>query len=222
MEILKILEASTGKLYPEDIDFFETELATGNYSEKYVKQCRKKLKEIRKWLSDRSTDRDRSMPSKVRPQPSEQGTVIIELGDIVPAGVKSTAVPLSGEQLIFQDINLIRQSNAYKSEFKEYLLKTKELDTDFVDAHYSFFQQWELDAIVSVMQLGETFLEKYFDALDHDKIARYQKFSEQFFIKHFSDLEPLLVLKHGKNAWRKKPNRSKQLDIFLRLKGIKI
>lgn len=70
--------------------------------------------------------------------------------------------------------------------------------------------------------MGESFLEKYFGALDPDKVARYQEFSEQFFMKHFSQLDAVAVLAHGKNEWRKKDKRSKQLDVFLRLKGIKI
>ena len=70
--------------------------------------------------------------------------------------------------------------------------------------------------------MGEDFIEKYFGALDHDKIARYQQFSEVFFMKHFSQMDYTIVLEHGKNEWRKKENRSKQLDVFLRLKGVKI
>ena len=70
--------------------------------------------------------------------------------------------------------------------------------------------------------MGEPFLEKYFGALDHDKIARYQLFSEAFFMKHYSQMDATIVLQHGKNEWRKKENRSKQLDVFLRLKGVKI
>ena len=97
-----------------------------------------------------------------------------------------------------------------------------QIDADFVDTHYSFFQPWELDAIISVKQMGEDFIEKYFGALDHDKIARYQQFSEVFFMKHFSQMDYTIVLEHGKNEWRKKENRSKQLDVFLRLKGVKI
>ena len=58
--------------------------------------------------------------------------------------------------------------------------------------------------------------------LDAEKIARYQLFSEKFFIKHFSQLDAEIVLTKGKNDWRKKENRSAQLDVFLRLKGIKI
>ena len=56
----------------------------------------------------------------------------------------------------------------------------------------------------------------------YDKIARYQLFSEGFFMKHYAQLDVNIVLGHGKNEWRKKENRSKQLDVFLRLKGVKI
>lgn len=69
--------------------------------------------------------------------------------------------------------------------------------------------------------LKEEFLEKYFGALNLDKLARYQQFSESFFIRHFRQLDIGVVLEHGKNEWRKKENRSKQLDVFLRLKGVK-
>ena len=70
--------------------------------------------------------------------------------------------------------------------------------------------------------MPEEFLEKYFGALNKDKIARYQCFSESFFMKHYSQLDATVVLTKGKNEWRKKENRSKQLDVFLRLKGVKI
>ena len=39
---------------------------------------------------------------------------------------------------------------------------------------------------------------------------------------HFSKMDAEIVLTKGKNDWRKKENRSAQLDVFLRLKGIKI
>ncbi len=70
--------------------------------------------------------------------------------------------------------------------------------------------------------MGEEFLEKYYGALDHAKIARYQKLSEAFFMRHFAQMDAGIVLESGKNEWRKKENRSKQLDVFLRLKGVKI
>ena len=51
MEILEIIENSGDDLYLEDLDFFETELATGDYSEGYVSACKKIIEEKRRWLS---------------------------------------------------------------------------------------------------------------------------------------------------------------------------
>ena len=72
------------------------------------------------------------------------------------------------------------------------------------------------------MPLSEGFLDKYFASLDTDKIARYQLFSEKFFIRHYAQMDAEIVLTKGKNEWHKKENRSSQLDVFLRLKGVKL
>ena len=56
-------------------------------------------------------------------------------------------------------------------------------------------------------------MEKYFSSLNAEKIARYQLFSEKFFIKHFSQFDAEIVLTKGKNEWRKKEKRSAQLDV---------
>ena len=221
MEILKILETSTEDLYPEDLDFFETELATGDYSEEYAAQCRQKIQELRKWISGDSNEKMTEKAPKTNAKKIQQGTTSVKLGDIIPDTENLTAAALSGEQQILHTISSMRQSDTYKSDFKGYLLKTEEIDAHFVDLHYGFFQRWELDTILSVRQMGENFLEKYFDVLDHDKIALYQEFSENFYMKHFSRLKSSIVLTRGRNSWRKKGKRSKQLDVFLRLKGVK-
>ena len=50
MDILEILKKSGVDLYPEDLDFFETELATGgNYNAAYQAECRALIKQIRNW-----------------------------------------------------------------------------------------------------------------------------------------------------------------------------
>jgi hypothetical protein len=84
------------------------------------------------------------------------------------------------------------------------------------------FQSGELESILMVMTLSEDFLDKYFSSLDADKIARYQLFSEKFFIRHYAQMDAEIVLTKGKNDWRKKENRSTQLDVFLRLKGVNL
>ena len=221
MEILKILEESGKDLYLEDLDFFETELATGgDYDPAYQALCRSKIKELRAWLNGEN-DTETVQTIKKQGDTAPSG-LVVGIGDLAPKEANPVAASLTPEQIIFSDIASMREVSSYKTNFKKYVAEKAEIDADFVDTHYSFFQPWELDAIISVKQMGEDFIEKYFGALDHDKIARYQQFSEAFFMKHFSQMDYTIVLEHGKNEWRKKENRSKQLDVFLRLKGVKI
>ena len=222
MDILKILETQSKDLIPEDLDFFETELATGeDYDTAYQKQCRAKIKELRAWLNgDKKTSTRQTKAADA--QKDAPAGVFVALDTLAPKEANPAVAELTPEQMIFQQIKAIRDESSYKTKFKSYVAGKPEIDSDFVDRHYAFFQPWELDAIISVKQMTEEFLEKYFGALDHDKIARYQQFSEGFFMKHYAQLDSAIVLERGKNEWRKKEKRSKQLDVFLRLKGVKI
>ena len=220
MDVLKILEESGKDLYPEDLDFFESELATGGqYDTEYLIRCKAKINILRKWMNGAHNDKF-SKPAEKKEQ--GQSGILVGINDIAPKDANPAAASLTPSQIIFKDITAMREDSSYKKNFKEYVAGNEMIDAAFVDAHYSFFEQWELDAIVSVKQMGEEFIEKYFGALSHDKIARYQVFSEGFFMKHFSQMDANIVLEHGKNEWRKKENRSRQLDVFLRLKGVKI
>ena len=226
MEILKTLNDSAKDLYPEDLDFFETELDTGEgYDEEYKQACREKIKKIRAWMNGSIPSPDDPLPpepetkTKRRRKKTPKG-LVVSLGDLAPEEANPAAAGMTPEKIIFNEIEAIRKDKIYKTRFKDYVEKNSKIDSKFVDDNYSFFESWELDAVISVKQMGEEFLEKYFGALDHDKIARYQIFSESFFMKHWPALDPDIVLEHGKNDWRKKENRSKQLDVFLRLKGV--
>ena len=219
MEILKILEENGKDLYLQDLDFFETELDTGEgYDENYQIECKEKIKKLREWLKTGNDDQDQVDCGYV----TDCGGIEVGIGSIAPKEANPVINNLTNEQIIFDDIKAMRESSSYKKNFKDYVVKKKEIDAVFIDKNYSFFKSWELDAIIMVKQMGDSFLEKYFDVLDHNKIARYQEFSESFFIKHYADLDVDIVLEHGKNVWRRKENRSKQLDVFLRLKGVKI
>lgn len=227
MEILKTLEESGKDLYPEDLDFFETELATGDgYSIEYIQQCQERIKRLRAWMKGSIASPEDPLPKEENPKRRRSKNslekLVVSLEEVAPKNANPTAVTMTPEKIVFNEIAVIRKENAYKTKFKNYVEKSTIIDTSFVDEHYSFFEPWELDAIISVKQMGEEFLEKYFGALDHDKMARYQEFSEGFFMKHWTDLDAEIVLEQGKNDWRKKENRSKQLDVFLRLKGVKI
>ena len=114
----------------------------------------------------------------------------------------------------------IRRSDKSKSLFREYLRNQPLIDEAFLDANLSFFDDWEISALLDHLRLSEPFLEKYFSSLNADRIATTQLFSEEFFMRHFASFKAQLVLQKGKNPWRSKENRSKKLDTFLRLKGV--
>ena len=223
MEILEILEKNGKELYPEDLEFFETELATGNYTKLYKEQCRTKIDLLRKWMAG-DKEKKPEMDALLNPKyvKNFSGSVMKGISEIAPKSA-NPASDLTPEQLIYSDLEAIRRSDKnYKSKFKDYVAKTDAINAEFVDAHYGFFNPMELDAIITVKQMGEKFLEKYFGTLDPNNIARYQLFSESFFMRHYPQLDPKIVLTQGKNEWRKKENRSSQLDVFLRLKGVQI
>ncbi len=223
MDILKQLNEHGKELYPEDLELFQVELATGEgYDDTYKKECLSLISKLRKWNSEAGAPENNGSESGGKKPAKQKSGTGLEVGieTLVPQGVEMPAAALTTGQLLSHEIEELRERKTYKSDFKKYVAQNAKIDAAFVDAHYSVFMPWELDAIISVKQMTEEFLEKYFGALDHDKIARYQRFSEGFFMKHFVQLDPEIVLMRGKNEWRKKENRSKQLDVFLRLKGI--
>ncbi len=227
MDILNILKETGKDLYTEDLDFFETELSTNEeYSEDYQRQCRLIMSDLRKWLKEQELVSGgwRRKAIQTEPEPDERrvpGSIKVDLDNLAPGEANPAATAMTPEQRLERELASLREMNDYKTRFKQFIEQRADIDAAFVDKNYAMFQTWELDAIISVRQMPEEFLEKYFGALDHDKIARYQQFSESFFMKHFSQLNPDIVLKRGKNDWKKKENRSKQLDVFLRLKGVK-
>ena len=216
MDILEILKKSGKDLYPEDLDFFETELATGgHYDAAYQAECRALMKQIRNWEKASAPSDD---PAKAK---GKSGGIEMDISKVAPKEA-NPVMDMPQDQRLFLDITKMRDESSYKTKFKKRIQEADFVDAAFIEKHFAFFKEWELNAILSVKQLGEPFLEKYFGALDHDKIARYQLFSEAFFMKHYAQMDATIVLQHGKNEWRKKEKRSKQLDVFLRLKGVKI
>ena len=132
------------------------------------------------------------------------------------------SVSVSMAQRVMKDLETMRNHGTYKKDFERYVAANKNIDSDFVDENFTVFKKAEIDTIVSMRQMDEAFLEKYFDLIDSEIISHHQSFSEGFFMRHFGELNTNAVLKSGKNEWCKKENRSKRLDVFLRLKGVKI
>lgn len=209
MDILDILKNSSNDLLAEDLELFRTELAVGEYTESYRKECCELIDRIEKWQAD-SSGKDKKETKSVSP-------MHVAHTKLKPDTQKKG---FSFEEQFRADLNAMRLSDKYKSSFRNYIGNHKEFNESFVDTHFSMFEPWETEAIVSELMLSEQFLEKYFSVLDKDKIARYQLFSESFYQKHFLDFDTETVLKKGKNEWRKKENRSKQFAVFLRLKGV--
>ena len=211
MDILGMLKNDSKDLLPEDLALFRTELAVGNYSESYKAECLDIIKQLEKW-------NEPEKPSKKAPDGNIASVMNVDASKLSPDNVSSNQISFKDQ--FITDLNVMRISDKYKSIFRQYITTHADFNESFIDGNFSIFEPWEVDAIISEIELSEQFLEKYFSVLDKDKIARYQLFSESFYQKHFSDFDAETVLKKGKNEWRKKENRSNQFSVFLRLKGI--
>lgn len=214
MEILKILRQNGQELYPEDLDFFVTELDTGGYQEDYIDACKKLIAEIRNWQKQHNpkTEEKDTIPTRV----------IIAKDQLVPNDGTVQKPEQRTESDVLKELAALRSAASYKTLFKQRLSQDSMINEGLIDRHIAFFMPWELEAVVMTLPLSEAFLDKYFSVLDADKVARYQLFSEKFFIKHYAQFSAETVLTKSKNEWRRKENRSSQLDVFLRLKGVKI
>lgn len=213
MQVLEILKNNANDLYSEDLAFFEAELDTGDYPLEYIDQCKDLIAEIRN---------QRKQAAKGDVQDVIPSGMLVKPENLVPGATPIEKSPQEKSAEIAHDLAQMRTATNYKTRFKQYLTAHPEIDEAFIDQHIALFRATELEAILMVMPLSEAFLEKYFASLDADKIARYQQFSEKFFIRHYAQMDAEIVLTKGKNEWRKKENRSSQLDVFLRLKGVGI
>ena len=213
MQVLEILKNSDKDLYPEDLAFFEAELDTGDYTREYIDQCKDLIAEIRKW---------KKQAAKQSVQDVIPSNILVDPDKLVPGVKPKEKTPQEKLAEFTHALQQMRTAGNYKTRFKQYLADHTEIDETFIDQHIALFQPTELESIVMTVPLSEDFLDKYFASLDADKIARYQLFSEKFFIRHYAQMDAEIVLTKGKNDWRKKENRSSQLDVFLRLKGVKL
>lgn len=213
MQVLEILKNGGKKLYPEDLAFFEAELDTGDYPPEYIDQCKEMIAEIRNW---------RKQAAKAKVQDVIPAGMVVDPSKLVPGAKPKEKTEQEKLNEFIHALTQMRTAANYRTRFKQYLADHPEVNEAFIDQHIALFQPAELESIVMTMPLSEDFLDKYFASLDADKIARYQLFSEKFFIRHYAQMDAEIVLTKGKNDWRKKENRSSQLDVFLRLKGVKL
>lgn len=221
VNILEIIKNDREQLCLEDLDYFETELATGGpYSKKEKLKIQNEINKVRSWLiSEKNNKNKRQDSTKNKKDKTKKHRVVMDITELTGETDPKT-IAESIEKNILKDLELLRNSKQYKSSFKSYIKDYDEVDEKFIEKHFSFFKPWELDAILSVKKMSEEFLNKHFYTLSPDKIARYQQFSESFFMNHVNDLDIETVLNNKLNSWHKKENRSSKLDVFLRLKGV--
>lgn len=218
MDILTTLRMQGQNLLMEDLEFFEVELAAGEYDEVYVHNCRKEIESIRLAHEQKAFENRKKKPAE---NEKPKRSVLIELDKLTPQGVTSPADLMTDTERIMQEIRQIRKiQGSHIENFSEYVKTQPLLTEELIDANFTFFDKAEMDVIIIEKPLSERFIEKYFTALDLKTVAQHQQYSEQFFMKHFSKLDVSIVLANSKNAWHKKENRSKELDVFLRLKGV--
>ena len=217
MDILNTLKEKGKELYIDELDFFVTELETGNYSDIYIKECLELINSIKNWKKSQN-----STPKKEKKTSGNLNDVLLNPSELIEGYKDPKKEKLTIEDQIKSEIEDIRKKSEYMDLFKKYINNSSVLDEKMIDKLFKFFLPWELEELLVAKTFSEEFLEKYFTELDHAKIARYQFFSEEFFIKHYNDLSYSTVLQKGVNEWRKKVNRSSKLTVFLRLKGVTI
>lgn len=216
MEILKMLKENRDLIIKEDLEFFEIELATGNYTRKYINECLELIKEIREFRNIKENKIE-----KIDIDNPSAGFTFVE-EDPIPIIEKNTTIVGDDEQKENKLKSLIigtRSSSNYQNDFNK-VIKDYNIQEQFIDKNYVFFKPIEIDELLKTIAFSEEFLEKYFKLLNHKLLAEHQLFSEAFYMKHFNQLDYKDVLKKGKNPWIKKDKRSTKLTVFLKLKGI--
>ena len=218
MDILKLLTENAKDIIPQDIDFIESEIYTGDFDKDYKQRCIEKLQEIRNRMKIKKTD----IPhKKVLPYPlTESSGVYVDPAKLTPDCQKKSKI-ISLEEKLKQKLEFIRSQPKNKSLFKEFVLNNDYLTEEFIDKNFYLFEYIEINELIKFKQFSEDFLERHFYEVSHEYIAKYQLFSEVFFMQHFNELDFKIIV-NGKNPWCKKENRSTKLDVFLRLKGIRI
>lgn len=247
MDIKGILANQRAELLDVDLSSLEEELATGGYDSSYVLECNDAIWRIRRertdafrkeLLAQKGLDEDSkaSEPATAKPVakivkepgrkpelsvnvPLSESVMAVPATELSPYGTPAAQPePTEGEKLMRQ-LELIRLSAKPLDELEKYLMGSP-FDEAFIERNISVFRGAELSVVLGCYGFDEAFLERYFNVFDADDIAKTQRFSEEFFMRHYAELDAQTVLEQGVNGWRKKGARSKKLDMFLRLKGV--
>lgn len=215
MDIRELLLKHKNELLDDDLDCLDEELDTGEYDKPYIEGCREligSIRDERRRAIERASKRTRheGRSDKREGMPLELSRSCDD----------ASANGVMGDSNAVADIDAISKNSNAHELLKAYIESHPELDEPFVEQHIGSLPADAIGVFLELRAFDEAFLDKYFDVLDQAKIARFQTFSEEFFIKHYGDLNETIVLKQGVNPWKKKADRSSKLNTFLRLKGV--
>lgn len=228
MDIKGILDNQRDELLDIDLDCLEEELATGDYRKEYVTSCRETIGIIRAERSHANGQLRQQVCSAHAAPEDEHQPGLTDSSNQELAKPDDRPIPPNpmfklphAEKAIMAGVAAAQMQENPKEALKQYFEATPDVDESFVVQHIGDLSPEALSSLLECRSFSESFLEQFFASLDHNKVARYQYFSEDFFIKHYSELSPTIVLKQGVNDWRKKADRSSKLDLFLRIKGVR-
>lgn len=226
MDILGMLQNDMDELCEEDIEMIQEELDVGDYSYEYKQQCRLHILKITHYFEQKKKEKAYQGPQELSSRlfkTEEDVTVVTtssdttgEIVEVAPKREKTKAEEFR------EEIQKMRSMAEPEKRFVAYIEENEFITNDFIDQNMNELNEPERNALLRKRQFTEEFLEKYFDVLDHGTLALNQLYSEEFFMKHYAQLPVKVVLTRSKNPWRTKAKRSKKLDSFLRLKGVKI
>lgn len=214
MDVKGLLEKQGSQLLDIDLDVLEEELCTGEYDSAYAGDCLEKISDLRA-----ARKAAREMSSKPSSTTSSQH-------DMPPCKKwrpsSAESLPETQRSSFARGLLVVRDGGSSVKSLRDLLTICPYADEKFIDENIDLFTPDELDTLLKIRLFSEAFLEKYFMTLDHETLAKSQTFSEEFFIAHYADLDAQTVLRKGINEWRDRAKRSTKLDVFLRIKGVRL
>ena len=211
MDIYKFLKDEETNLSFDELQFLEDELLIGNYDVNYIKKCKEKIGMIKNKKKDKES-------KKYGVSYEDLQGLLIESSDLLESDEEDE---LSIDEKFINMVVKIRGTKEFEEKIME-IIKKLDIKEDFIDKNFSFFKKGEITYLCENISFSEYFLEKYINELDKNTISKFQYFSEDFFQKYYRFFNANIVLNNGVNEWRNKDKMSKKLEIFLKLKGVKL
>lgn len=226
MDILGMLQNDMDELCEEDIDMIEQELAVGTYTEEYRSQCRLHILQVTHHFEQKKKEKvyqgtqAKGLSTRLFKQEKDVTVAVATKTDEI--AVEEKKHEKTQAEIFREELKKMREMSQPAKRFTDYLDDNDFMTNDFIDQNFSEFNENERSILLRKRAFTEDFLDKYFAVLDKGTLVMNQLFTEEFFMKHYNNMPVKLVLTKSKNSWRTKTKRSKKLDTFLRLKGVKI